>query len=187
MDNGEFQAYTQRVNQLVESVNTLPDANARSTALDLLQSVMDLHGAAMSRLVELLSGAGEPGQNALAKLGADPLVCGLLVLYGIHPLTIEQRVTRALEKLGPQLHKQGGSVKLLGISDGVVRVKVHGESHSCGSSPEKLKLAAEQAILEAAPEVVEIIIEGVPSSSFIPVNMIQPAMKEERTYEESTA
>jgi hypothetical protein len=35
----------------------------------------------------------------------------------------------------------------------------------------------ERAIREAAPEVAEITIEGVPLQGFVPLSMIQPAMK----------
>ena len=110
MDNGEFQAHTERVEQLVQRVTDLADDDARTTALELLQSLMDLHGAVVSRIVEVLSEAGEGGRAALAKLGSDPLICGLLVLYGVHPVPLEQRVAAALEKVRPLLKKQSGSV-----------------------------------------------------------------------------
>lgn len=185
MNNGEFQAHTQRVDELVQRVNALPDEHARATALELLQSLMDLHGAVIARVVEVLSESGESGRSALSKLGSDPLVCGLLVLYGIHPLTIEERVKRAIEQVQRQLHKPNGSVELLSITDAAVRIKIHGDAN--GASAEKLKLAVEQAILEIAPEVVEIVCEGLPPSGFVPLNMIQPAIKEEKNYEESPA
>jgi Fe-S cluster biogenesis protein NfuA len=185
MNSGEFQKYTQRVDQLVQRVSGLPENEARTAALELLQSVMDLHGAAMSRIVELLSESGDADGKSLSKLGADPLICGLLVLYGVHPLTTEERVARAVEKLRPQLHKKGAEAELLDTSNGSVRVKLESKSH--GSNPEKLRAVVQQAIREAAPELAEVIIEGLTSASFVPVNMIQPAMKEDNTYEESAA
>jgi len=186
--NREFQAYTERIEQMVQRASALTDENARDTSLELLQSVMDLHGAVVSRIVELLD-ASESGRTSLAKLGNDPMVCGLLVLYGVHPVALEDRVARAVEKTGGQLRKHGGSVELLGIADSVVRVKIQSSGHGCGSSPDALKDTVEQAILEAAPEVVEVVVEGVPSSTsgFVPLNLIQPAAKEENKYEESAA
>jgi Fe-S cluster biogenesis protein NfuA len=117
------------------------------------------------------------------------MVCGLLVLYGVHPVAMEDRITRAVEKAAPQLRKHGGSAELLGIADAVVRVKIQSSGHGCGSSPDALKSTVEQAILEAAPEVLEVVVEGVPSTStgFVPLNLIQPAAKEETKYEESAA
>lgn len=189
MDNGEFQAHTQQIEQLVQRVNSLSDEDARRTALDLLQSTMDLHGAVMARIVEVLSEAGESGRTALRELGRDPLVCGLLVLYGVHPVAFQDRVAQAIERVRPKLHKQGATVELISALEDVVRVKVQSSGNGCGSSPEKLKAAVEQAIAEVAPEIAEIVIEGIPSApeAFVPLNMIHPASREENRYEESTA
>jgi Fe-S cluster biogenesis protein NfuA len=200
LGNTEFQAYTGRVERLVERAGALEDAAARTTALDLLQSVMDLHGAAVSRIVELLD-ATEAGRASLVRLGADPLICGLLVLYGVHPVPLEERLARALENLAPQLRKHSGSAELLGVSEGVVRVKLESSGHGCGNSPDALRTMLERAILEAAPEVVEVAVESAASgvtpaaSGFVPLNLIQPAPKlepaltpkEEKQYEESAA
>lgn len=189
MNPGEFQAHTEKIEQLVERVNALADAEARTTALELLQSLMDLHGAGLARILELANDSGERGRKMLDKIGADPLVGGLLVLYGIHPVEFTTRVRNAVEGVQPVLRKKGASVELLGIDDHTVRVRIDGSGHGCGNSPEAIEQAVEQAILEAAPEVTQIIAEGVPAANagFVPLNRIQPATKEEKAYEESTA
>ncbi len=189
MNDGEFQKHTQRIEQLVERAAALADESARSTALELLQSLMDLHGAVMSRVVEVLSDSGEAGRNSMAKLGSDPLVCGLLVLYGIHPVALEDRVALAIERVRPQLRKLNGTVELLGIDDSVVRVKIESTGHSCGSSPDTLSNLVKGAILETAPEVLDVVTEGVASSAsgFVPLNLLQPATTQEGKYEKSTA
>jgi len=191
--NSEFQAHTERIERCVQRVSALEDEGARTTALELLQSLMDLHGAVVSRIVEVLDGS-EAGRGSLAKLGSDPLVCGLLVLYGVHPVALETRVARAVENVAAQLRKHGGSAELIGLTDTVVRIKLQSSGHGCHSSPDALKATVEQAILEAAPEVVEVVVEGSPSSAsgFVPLNLVQPVMnqpaiKEEKKYEESAA
>jgi Fe-S cluster biogenesis protein NfuA len=191
--SSEFQAHTERIEQLVQRVSSLADEEARTAALELLQSMMDLHAAGISRIVEMLN-SGEAGRASLAKLGSDPLVCGLLVLYGVHPVSLEDRVARAVENVRPQLRKHSGTAELIGITDDVVRVKIQSTGHGCGSSVDALKGTVEQAILEAAPEVVGVVVEGVPASAtgFVPLNLIQPASvqpvsKQEKTYEESAA
>jgi Fe-S cluster biogenesis protein NfuA len=193
LGNTEFQAYTGRIERLVERAGALDDAPARTTALDLLQSVMDLHGAAVSRIVELLD-ATEAGRASLTRLAADPLICGLLVLYGVHPVPLEERLARALENLAPQLRKHSGSAELIGVSEGVVRVKLQSSGHGCGNSPDALRTMVEQAILEVAPEAVEVAVESPVSaaSGFVPLNGIQPAPatqhnQEVKQYEESAA
>src|SRR5258705_13878959 len=124
MDNAEFQQHVQKVEQLLQRVSVFSDGNARTAALELMQSLMDLHGSCITRIVEVLSESGESGCSSLAKLGSDPLICGLLVLYGVHPVSFEQRVAVAIEKVAPQVRKQSGTVELFGISDGVVRVSL---------------------------------------------------------------
>ena len=63
MDSNEFQAHTEQIERLVERVSALRDDDARATALDLLQAVMDLHGAGVSRIVEMLGDSGEAGRS----------------------------------------------------------------------------------------------------------------------------
>jgi Fe-S cluster biogenesis protein NfuA len=181
MNSNEFQAHTEQIERLVEQVSSLPESEGRTTALDLVQALMELHGSGMSRIVELLAESGEAGRKALVRLGEDPLVCGLMVLYGIHPVDVRERVNGAVEKVRPQVQKLGGSVELLEVSDGLVRVSISSSSNGCHSSPDALKQLVEQAIREAAPEVIEVVADGVASShsAFLPVNMIQPAIKEE--------
>jgi Fe-S cluster biogenesis protein NfuA len=185
MNNGEFQAHTEKVEQLLQQVNGFCDENARATAVELMQTLMDLQGAVMSRLVEVLSESGESGRNALSKVADDPLICGMLVLYGIHPLSLEERVLRAIEKLRPQVQTLGTRLELVSAADSEVRIHVQC-SHSDANSAATVRSKIEQAIREAAPEVAEIAIEGLLPSGFVPLNMIQPVsqnMKQEKRYE----
>lgn len=189
IDQREFEAHAERTQQLVERVNTTLDADARDLALDLLQSVMDLHGSAIARIVDLLNSSGESGRAALARLGCDPLVCGLLVLHGAHPLALEARVADALDRARPQLRKKGGTVELLGIVDETVRLKLQTTGHGCGSNAEALKQMIEQAVLEVAPEMTRISLEGLPTAvaGFVPLATLQRTKDEEQSYEESAA
>jgi Fe-S cluster biogenesis protein NfuA len=183
MNNSEFQTYTTKVNELVERVDTMTDSEARTLALEILQAIMDLHGAGLARVIELLSRESNEGRASLKKLTEDPLVCGLLVLYGIHPNTAEERVSRAIEKIRPQLGKYGSVAELVEIHESVVRLRLQTK----GASLEKVKRVIKQAVLEAAPELTEIVIDGLASTSFVPLDMIQTALKEENTYEKSAA
>lgn len=188
MDNAQFQQHAGKIEQLVERVSAIADEGARSTALELMQALMDLHGEALTRTVELLSASGEAGRSSLAQLGGDPLICGLLVLYGIHPVPMEERVAAAIEKVLPQLRKQGGSVELLGVNADVVRVMIQASGNGCHSSPDALRGMVEQSIREAAPEILEIVDEGdTNKAGFIPLHAIQPIISEGKSYEKSAA
>ena len=186
MDNAEFQQHAERIEQMVERATSIADEAARNTALELMQAIMDLHGSGLTRLVELLSET-EAGRSSLTKLGTDPLICGLLVLYGIHPVALEERISSAIARVTPQLRKQNGSVELLGVADGVVRLAVHSSGSGCHSSPEALHEIVEQAIREIAPEVTGVRNEAVVSSAFVPLSTLKPVQSEEKKYEESAA
>lgn len=178
MNNGEFQQHTEKIEQLLHQVNAFSDEGARSTSVELMQTLMDLHGAALSRIVEMLSDSGDPGRSALKTIGGDPLVCGLLVLYGIHPLSLQERVVRAIENIKPQLQKLGTDLELTSTDENVVHLILRGtrlDVHSATSARAKI----EQAVREAAPEVADVAIDGVPDSGFVPLTMIHPAVKYE--------
>jgi Fe-S cluster biogenesis protein NfuA/nitrite reductase/ring-hydroxylating ferredoxin subunit len=85
----------------------------------------------------------------------------LLVVHGLHPYGVEERVERALAAVRPYLGSHGGDVELLGVSEeGVVRLRLLGSCDGCPSSSVTLDLAVEGAIHEAAPEVSAIEIEA---------------------------
>jgi Fe-S cluster biogenesis protein NfuA/nitrite reductase/ring-hydroxylating ferredoxin subunit len=163
----------EKIEGLVRTIENLPDAAARTSALALMQALMEFHGAGLERLMELIADAGEPGYAVFDKFAADDLVGSLLLLYGLHPLPIETRVTQALDKVRPYLDSHGGNVELLGIADGVVRLRMQGSCKSCPSSAMTLKLAIEEAIYAAAPDVVAIEAEGVaeqpPATGFVQI------------------
>src|SRR5438105_877549 len=81
----------QQIEGLIRKTEALPDPNARSLALELCQAVLGFHAAALERLIEIISEGGEPCTivNALA---ADDLTSSLLLLHGLHPHSLEERV-----------------------------------------------------------------------------------------------
>ena len=155
----EFRLHTERVEKLVNRLDNGGDPELRATALELVQCVVDLHGAALERMLESVS-ATPAGEAALDEAIQDDLVASVLLLHGLHPDAMETRVLRALEKVRPYLHTHGGDVELVGIDDGIVRLKLLGSCGSCPSSSVTLKNAVEEALYEAAPDIVEIVAEN---------------------------
>ena len=157
----------EQIEGLVNTIENLPDPEARASSIGLVHALMDYHGEALDRLMEIVASQGEDRNRIFDKFCEDELVSSLLLLYGLHPLSVEARVAQALEKVRPHLESHGGSVQLLEISGGVVRLRLQGSCRSCPSSTETLKLAIESAIYSAAPDVVSIDAEGViePASS----------------------
>jgi len=159
MEEKEFQQRIQKIEALVRQIESLADPAARASALELFQLVMDLHGASVERMMNIIFEAGEPGQAIIDHLGQDDLVGSLLLLYGLHPLDLEGRVIQALDKLRPDLRSHGAQVELLGIHDGVVRLRLEQSANGCGSSAQTLRVALEEAIYDAAPDIAALEVE----------------------------
>lgn len=155
-----FRQLSLRIEGLIARIETAPDPNVRADALNLAQSLMELHGAGLDRLMQIVTQAGASGHALIDDFTGDNLVASLLLIYGLHPHDLETRVMKALDKTRPFLHSHGGDVELLGVAEGVVNLRLVGNCRSCPSSTETLKLAIEQAIYDAAPDVMEIITEG---------------------------
>ncbi len=170
----EFQKRLQSIERLLGEIEKAADPNMRTTVQELVQLVMDLHGAGLERMLELIRAAGDGGASIIQELGRDDLVASLLVLYGLHPTDIEARVTQALEKMRPRLRAREGEVELLSVQDGAVRLRLHATGHGCGSTADALKEMVEEAVYQTAPDVASLIIEGVGErQGFVPIEMLQ--------------
>jgi Fe-S cluster biogenesis protein NfuA len=148
-----------RVEALLEEVDALPDPAARETATDLVQSLLDLYGEGLARVVAHVA-ARDDGELADA-FAQDELVSHLLLLHGLHPQPLQDRVRDALDEVRPYLEQHGGDVELLDVEDGVARLRLQGSCHGCPSSTATLRSAIEQAIHKTAPDIERIEAEGV--------------------------
>jgi Fe-S cluster biogenesis protein NfuA/nitrite reductase/ring-hydroxylating ferredoxin subunit len=143
-----------------DRIQTLLDATsvggtvARERAEQLVGEVVELYGAAMSRVMAAV--ADQPDPAMLNCLVADDLVASLLLVHGLHPHDVRRRVSDALDRVRPYLGSHGGDVHLVDIDGDTVRLQFAGSCKSCPSSAVTLELAVEDAIRAAAPEVSSI-------------------------------
>ncbi len=94
-------------------------------------------------------------------------MASVLLLHGLHPEEMETRVLRALDKVRPFLHSNGGDVELVSIADGVVKLRVQKEGGGCASTAATMKSAVEDAVTEVAPDAAQIMAEVVQQPSFV--------------------
>ena len=66
---------------------------------------------------------------------------------------MEEEVEEVLESVRPMLIQDGGNVELVGIEDGVVKLRLVGSCVSCSSSLMTLKMGIEKALKKAIPMV----------------------------------
>ena len=150
-----------RVQELDERLEAVGDSVAREAADELVGTVMDLYGEGLERIFGALADGGSATLAVREQLVNDPVVAGLLLIHGLHPVGLEERVRAALESVRPYLQSHSGDVDLLGLDEGVVRLRLQGSCDGCPSSASTLELAIEQALEEAAPDLAGIEVEGV--------------------------
>jgi Fe-S cluster biogenesis protein NfuA len=160
-----------RVESLLEQLEALPDPAARDTAMEVVQALLDLYGEGLERIVDVLA-ARDDGTLAQT-LADDELVAHLLLLHGLHPVPVQERVRGALESVLPYLESHGGSVELLEVDEGIARLRLEGSCSGCPSSAMTLKLAIEEAIFKAAPDVEEVRAEGAVDPLAPPAGLLQ--------------
>ena len=151
----------ERIEELLASLRS-QGGKAAVTAEELVGLLVGLYGDGLSHIVAVLRAEGEAGRAMLDGLAADPLVEGLLLLHGLHPLDVDARIQRALDRVRPYLGSHAGGVQYLGVSDdGIARLRLEGSCHGCPSSTVTVRLAIEGAVQDAAPEVTEVVVEGM--------------------------
>jgi Fe-S cluster biogenesis protein NfuA len=144
-----------RVGERIEQLLGEFDGADAELAEDLVHTLLEFYGAGLARIVEL---AGRP---LLDRLAEDDHVRGLLVLHDLHPRSTHERVTEALDKVRPYLGSHAGDVEFVGIDDGVLRLRLQGTCDGCPSSTVTAKYAIERVVREAAPEISDVVVEGV--------------------------
>ena len=157
----ESQQRIQQIEKLINKVETEADPQTRAAVTELVQSLMEFHGAGIERMMEIAAEKGESGFEIIDEYGRDEIVKSLLFLYGQHPVSLEERVMLGLDAARPFLQTHSGDVEFLGINDGIVHLRLKGNCDGCPSSADTLKLAIEKAVLEAAPDLNGIFVENL--------------------------
>src|SRR6185437_9053699 len=150
-----------RVEELLDSLRAGGFGSAATAAEELVGLLVGLYGDGLARITEIVAGEGEAGSAILAKLADDPQVEGLLLLHDLHPLDVDARIQRALDRVRPYLGSHAGGVEYLGVTDGVARLRLEGSCHGCPSSTVTVQLAITTAVEDAAPEVTDVAVEGM--------------------------
>ncbi|PZS27426.1 MAG: hypothetical protein DLM59_16465 [Pseudonocardiales bacterium] len=180
----DLRAGGERIEHLLEA-SAAGGPVAKERAEELVRLVVELYGGGLERVLEIVHEAGGLNDEALEGLADDELVSSLLLVHGLHPYSVEERIERALIKVRPYLGSHGGDVELLAVTEeGVVQLRLKGSCDGCASSSVTLKLAVEGAIEEAAPEIVRIEVESPSaapakpgSTNLIPVSALTARLR----------
>jgi hypothetical protein len=133
-----------RVEGLIHQIEASADAPIKVAARELAGALLELHGEGLERLVELVKNGA-----SLEALTSDELVANLLLLHGLHPEPLENRIEHALSNARRDL----GVVVSASVDHGQVRVRFS------GAHPQA-KMAALEIIHRSAPDASAIEVDA---------------------------
>lgn len=131
-------------------------------ALEAVATLTAIYGEALARVVDAVP-------EATADLAADELVGHLLILHGLSPVPVRDRIVAALRQVQPQ----GGDIRLAALDGGVARVQL--ASRGCSSAAASLRTAITEVVLAVAPELAGVEVESAPAAAepaLIPVEAL---------------
>jgi nitrite reductase/ring-hydroxylating ferredoxin subunit/Fe-S cluster biogenesis protein NfuA len=160
-DNHEHDAEEMiaQLNALADELEHYPDSEVREKALDLVQIIVQLYGEALRRVIEIIN-ASPRKEELLSPLLADEVVRAMLTIHGLLPLELRERVAAALEQLRTLLLSRGADTELIGVEDGIARLRLM-RSGKGAASIAALKSEIEKHLMEAAPDLVGVEIDGL--------------------------
>jgi Fe-S cluster biogenesis protein NfuA len=150
----------ERVQDLLGSLDDIADPFAQQRVSELIGAVLELYGAGLDRILGVVSDAGEAGLPIRDALLDDGIVASLLLIHGLFPVPLEERVIEALDSVRPFLASHGGNVELISVEEGVARLQLQGSCNGCPSSAATLEHALREAIDAAAPDLLGLEVEG---------------------------
>ena len=154
-----------RIEGLIAALDSVPDPAGRESARALLEVVLDLHALALARMTGTIASAAG-GAALLHRLAEDEPVRAILLLHGLHPQTVLERVGKAVEELRPQLAARGLAVRIVEGNATLARVRVRWIGDGLARTDTAvLREEIEAAIVEAAPDLETLEIEGLGQAS----------------------
>ena len=160
-DDRDFRYRVQQIGERVQELESIADPAVRAKMKELVQLLMEMHGSAVERMLEVIFHSSDAGAKVIDELGEDPLVGSLLILYGLHPEDVQTRVEKKFKAIRSRLFKIGAEVTSIAVNGSDVRVTVNMDGHACGSTTQNVRAAVEDAIYEAAPDLTSLVIEGL--------------------------
>jgi hypothetical protein len=172
----EMQERVRRIEALVHQCDAIADHKLRHEVQELLQAVMELHGAALERLMTLVNDRETEVPGLINAFSEDELVGNLLLLHGLHPLDLQTRVERALAGIESILRGYGAHVEILGMPGGTIRLRVSGVTTAAVAR--SARRAIEEALNVAAPDATSVAIMGLEqftSPDFVALDQLRMA------------
>ena len=138
-------------------LEAIEDGRAREVAEGMIGAMLELYGEGLVRIFDALEEA--PGLRG--RLVEDGVVASLLLIHGLYPVPLAERVEEALVSVRPYMETHGGGVELVRMEGNVAHLRLLGGCDGCAASSSTMELAIREALDEAAPDLDGVEVEGL--------------------------
>ena len=166
LDDPAVRALLGALNEQLDQLEAMPGP-VSELGLTVVAGVAEIYGQALIRTLELADPA------AVERMLDDELIAHLLALHGIHPESVEKRLTRVIDELRAAVSDQGGTVELDRLDEtvAVVRVALGGRA----SRSADVEHTVRRAVMTAVPELANVTIVPAGNASataFVPLEAL---------------
>ena len=145
-----------RLEKLTAALEGIADETGRQAARELLALVLDLHARSLARVITIIA-ASDDGAAILDKIVEDRALRAILLLHGLHPQNVEDRLQDVIARMQSQWSARGLHVSLMSVNEAFAMVQL--QRNGVAEPTDRLRLEIENALTDAAPDIDDILIE----------------------------
>lgn len=167
---------------LLESIEQHPDENVRNHVRALVFSLLDLHHAAISKMLKVISEHDAKGE-IFEEFSNDEVIRAILMVQDLMPESLEKRIENALDEARKKLSEYDADVELVKIEDNTAYLKLFGGGASMTVSTAVLKAEIEHFLHEFTPDLFNVkyddtIAPPKQSATLVQIQPFQPKQEE---------
>lgn len=145
----------ERIAELLEELRATASPALWQRIEELVERLLASYGSGLSRVLQHSSETGSISPELVARLTRDELVSSLLLLHGLHPLPIRDRVILSLKAARTQLADAVSSIDLVELSGDELHVQVVKRPETSWANTE-IEAALRGLIERRVPEVIQV-------------------------------
>ena len=147
-----LEASGERIDRLLDQLGGLAEPEAREWAEELVRVVTDLYGEGLARIVDAC------GPELVERVAGDELVGALLMLHGLHPTGLRQRVQQALDALPSLLGVDDARVVEADEEEGRVQIRLL-LAPGRAAHRDQVEKVVRDAVDAAAPDALSVVVD----------------------------
>jgi hypothetical protein len=162
-DDEALRAESSQIEVMLDELRALIPAPVYQRVEDLLGRVVRLHGAGLGRALDHARTAGGDLARFDELCCSDDLVASLMLLHGLHPRTLAERVEAALVLSCRELGLPEGALVLESLAGSSATLRASGALGGGAMASRVAEGIVHRVVEAAAPELASIEITGLPA------------------------